>query len=141
MISYRLSGQNVVLLVIDTNIVVNALSRRSHLNSKAQRLIHDIYRGKHEVFVSDAIVEEYADVLSRPQMKVGVINRTMWLLWIRLFAIHIEPNPSAPDRIKMKDESDRIFFDVARCAGAKLVTRNLKHYPVDELRTSIDELY
>lgn len=41
----------------------------------------------------------------------------------------------------MGDEDDRVFFDVARCLNVKLVTRNLSHYPVHELRTSIDELY
>jgi|GEM_PF-4198154 len=28
-----------------------------------------------------------------------------------------------------------------KCMNAKLVTGNLKHYPVHELRTSLDELY
>lgn len=29
-----------------------------------------------------------------------------------------------------RDESDRKFFDVAKCLHAKLVTGNFKHYPV-----------
>lgn len=41
----------------------------------------------------------------------------------------------------MKDEDDRIFFDVAKCVGAKLITRNYTDYPVHELITLIDEMY
>ena len=41
----------------------------------------------------------------------------------------------------MKDEDDRAFFDVAKCLKIRLITDNLKHYPVHELRTRIDELY
>ena len=41
----------------------------------------------------------------------------------------------------MVDEDDRIFFDVARCLNVRLVTRNYRDYPIDELITLIDELY
>lgn len=41
----------------------------------------------------------------------------------------------------MKDEDDRVFFDVAKCLNIKLITRNYKHFPVDELVALIDELY
>ncbi len=93
-----------MLLVVDTNILVNAIKSPGIKNtdgsiipSKSQRLFIDILDGKHKLCVSSDIMAEYED--------------------------------------------DRVFFDVARCLNVKLVTRNLSHYPVHELRTSIDELY
>ena len=56
-------------------------------------------------------------------------------------ALWIEPLPTNAEEVEMGEEDDRVFFDVARCLNVKLVTRNLSHYPVHELRTSIDELY
>lgn len=40
----------------------------------------------------------------------------------------------------MPDEKDRVFFDVAKCCRARLLTGNMKHYPVDELVTAPEEL-
>lgn len=37
-------------------------------------------------------------------------------------------------------QKDRIFYDIAKCCKARLVTGNNKHYPVDELVTSLWEL-
>lgn len=62
------------------------------------------------------------------------------LTWIEEHAYHIEPLPTDENSVRMKDESDRIFFDVAKCLNARLVTRNYKHYPVHELVTLLDEL-
>ena len=49
--------------------------------------------------------------------------------------------PSSKDYVEMRDEKDRVFFDVAKCINAKLITRNYKDYPTHELVTLIDELY
>ena len=40
----------------------------------------------------------------------------------------------------MKDEKDRVFYDLAKSCRARLVTGNIKHYPVDELVTALWEL-
>lgn len=50
-------------------------------------------------------------------------------------------SPMTEEEVEMRDEDDRIFFDVAKCANARLVTRNYKDYPVHELVTLIDEIY
>ena len=38
--------------------------------------------------------------------------------------------PAASD-IPMIDETDRIFYDTAKAAGATLITGNIKHYPAE----------
>lgn len=43
-------------------------------------------------------------------------------------------------RLFRLDEKDREFFDVAKCCRARLLTGNIKHYPVDELVTALEEL-
>ena len=128
-------------IVVDTNIVVNALRNGGTSHSKASRLMRDIYLQKYDVCVSTFIIEEYREVLSRPEIKVGWIQRSIWLIWLRLNAIVIEPLPTTQEEIHMRDEDDRIFFDVARCMKAKLITRNYRDYPIDELITLLDELY
>ena len=129
-------------VVIDTNIVVNALRKKQPgMMSKSQRLIRDVYMGKYDVFVSTEIVEEYAEVLSRKELGIPFFRKNRWLRWIYRYGTFIEPNPSSQERFELNDEDDRIFFDVARCMNAKLITRNYRHYPVNELITLIDELY
>ena len=128
-------------IVIDTNILVNAFRKDSDAHAKAYRLIADVYRGKYLVYVSDEIVDEYIEVLHRKRLRISPFRRFMWLLWIKRNGMFIEPKPTTQDEVEMRDEDDRIFFDVAKCVGAKLVTRNYKHFPVHELVTLIDELY
>ena len=129
-----------MLLVIDTNILVNAL-RSNNDKSKSVRLMDDVFSGVHTMCVSEPILNEYRDVLSRPQLHITAEEVEMLMRWIRDYAYHIEPKPSTQEAVAMKDEDDRIFFDVAKCLNARLVTRNYKDYPTHELITLIDELY
>ena len=128
-------------IVIDTNILVNAFRNGGNSHSKSVRLIKDVYTGKHEVYYSLEILSEYNEVLQRKELKINRFARTQWLKWIRKNGICIEPSPSTSRNYEMSDENDRKFFDVAKCVNARLITRNLKHFPIHEIRTSIDELY
>ena len=129
-----------MLLVIDTNIIVNAI-KSGDKQSKSYQLMRDVMIGKHTMCISLAIMDEYEDVLHRPQLKLNRKLVDMFLAVIRLQSVWIEPLPTVPEKIEMRDEDDSIFFDVAKCLNIKLVTRNFKDYPVHELITSIDELY
>ena len=128
-------------LVIDTNVVVNALRRGHKYFSKSARLLWHIYRGHYDIYASIGILDEYKDVLSRPAMDVPYRAMSDWVEWITRNAVFIEPRPSEQSFVEMKDEDDRIFFDVAKCARAKLVTRNIKDYPVHEIITPVEEIY
>ncbi len=128
-------------LVIDTNILVSAIRRQVHKNARTNRLLQDIFHGKYDIYVSSVIIKEYKDVLYRPQVLAKMFYRWYWFRWIKKHAIYIEPKPSTQEQVEMRDETDRAFFDLAKCVNAKLVTRNYKHYPVHELVTLIEELY
>lgn len=129
-----------LLIVVDTNILVNALKSRKE-GAKSRRLIKDILIGKYKMCLSEEIVGEYEDVLHRPQLQLPYQEVEVFLSWIKLNGFWIEPLPTTTERIKMGDEDDRCFFDVAKCLGAPLITRNYTDYPVHELITLIDDLY
>ncbi len=83
-----------MLLVIDTNILVNAFRGKRDSRRKSQKLLLDVYWGEHKVFVSSPIMEEYRDVLSREhlQLRKGLVS--IWMWYVKHYAVFIEPNPS-----------------------------------------------
>ena len=129
-----------MLIVVDTNILINAI-RSNNDHSKSIRLMDDIFRGVHQMCVSSAILKEYEEVMSRDQFQVDPKDVRLLMDWIRKNSYQIEPLPTRREQVEMKDEDDRPFYDVARCLNARLITRNYRHYPVDELVTLIDEMY
>ena len=126
-----------MLIVLDTNIIVSALLTP---NGKAYRLLAAVMNGKYKLCVSSEIMREYRDVLYRDRLSLNK-NQVDYLLgWMSTESFWIEPKTTDRSLYVMNDESDRKFFDVAKCLNAKLVTGNFKHYPVHELVTSLDEL-
>ena len=121
-------------LVVDTNIIVSALLSSE---SKAFQLLSDVLDGKYIVLISEEIFKEYEDVLSRDKFGFDSDIINLLLNWFRENAVWVEVLESdAP----MKDEKDRVFYDLAKSCKARLVTGNIKHYPVDELVTALWEL-
>lgn len=137
-----------MLLVIDTNIIVSAIKsgikkdeNGNEVYTKAYRLMADVFNGKHRMVVSKEIFAEYEDVLHRSHLQLEPLKVEKFLAFIKLSAVWIEPLPTTQSQVAIKDEDDRIFYDVAKCLNVRLITDNIKHYPVHELRTKIDELY
>ena len=128
-------------LVIDTNILVNALRKGGAKNSRSRRLLKDVFLGKYDIYISSKIENEYLRILNLKHLSINPFLRAVLFIWLHNNAIYIEPNSSDQAHVEMKDEDDRIFFDVAKCVNAKLVTRNVKDYPVHEIITLIEELY
>ena len=121
-------------------IIVNAI-KSSDPNSKAAMLMRDVFNGVHKMCVSPDILDEYEDVLYRTELNLDRALVSYVLSWIKINAFLIDPKPTTQHEVQMVDEDDRIFFDVARCLNVRLVTRNYRDYPIDELITLIDELY
>ena len=92
--------------------------------------------------VSASILEEYEDVLHRDYLGLPDEKVDWFLSWIRLNSYIIEPLPTNQHEVQMRgDETDRKFFDLARCLNARLVTKNYRHYPIHELVTIVDDFY
>lgn len=60
-----------------------------------------------------------------------------WFLnWFEENAIWVESKSSTES---VPDEKDRVFYDLAKACRARLITGNVKHYPIDELVTALWE--
>jgi putative PIN family toxin of toxin-antitoxin system len=111
-------------LVIDTNIVVSAALKPDGL----QRTVILLAITKPaRLYVSDAILSEYREVLSRPELQIrkGLRQQLLQLIGSRA---HL----AAPPRTLRvtSDPDDNIFLECADAARADyLVTGNQRHFP------------
>ncbi|MCM1267829.1 MAG: putative toxin-antitoxin system toxin component, PIN family [Bacteroidales bacterium] len=121
-------------LVLDTNIIVSALLSP---DGSAFHLLSDVFDNKHTVFIDPEVYREYQDVLHREKFGFDEEIVTYILEWFKIHAIWVEVTKST---VPMPDEKDRAFYDIAKCCHAKLVTGNIRHYPVDEFVTPLREL-
>jgi putative PIN family toxin of toxin-antitoxin system len=110
-------------VVLDTNILVSAFMTKKGNPAQILDMFTD---GEIELYYCLAIIEEYKDVLLRE--KLGFMRHKVYetIGIILRKGVLIEPQTST---LPLPDESDRIFYDAAKTAGAYLVTGNIKHYP------------
>ena len=113
-------------VVIDTNVVISAALSDKGNPSKIINLVLDklLY-----TFYNSAIVDEYMGVLSRPHFNISFEKKQYLIDGIKMAGSLSTPSIS---NIPLPDESDRIFYDLAKEVGAILITGNAKHYPVEK---------
>ncbi|MFP5228860.1 MAG: putative toxin-antitoxin system toxin component, PIN family [Acidobacteriota bacterium] len=111
-------------LVIDTNVLVSAALKSQSLQRTALTLA--ITRPA-SLYVSKPILDEYAEVLSRPELNIRKGLRAQFLQLIRSRAHVVTPSR----RIEItNDPDDNIFIECAERARADfLITGNRKHFP------------
>ena len=111
-------------LVIDTNVVVSAALKPEGL----QRTVVLLAMTKPaRWYVSEAIVAEYALVLTRPELKIRRSLRQQLLQLIRNHARVVVPSRIAQIT---SDPADNIFLECADVARADyLLTGNQRHFP------------
>ena len=111
-------------LVIDTNVVVSAALKPEGL----QRTVVLLAMTKPaRWYVSEAIVAEYAMVLTRPELKIRRSLRQQLLQLIRNHARVVVPSRIAQIT---SDPADNIFLECADVARADyLLTGNQRHFP------------
>jgi putative PIN family toxin of toxin-antitoxin system len=110
--------------VIDTNVLVSAALKPESL----QRTTFLLATTKPaRLYVSAPILEEYADVLARPELRIRKGLRLQLLQLIRNRSHLIVPSR----RLDVtKDPDDNIFVECADAARADyLITGNQKHFP------------
>jgi putative PIN family toxin of toxin-antitoxin system len=111
-------------LVIDTNVLVSAALKPDGL----QRTIFLLAITKPaRLYVSRPILEEYADVLSRPELGIRKGLRQQFLQLIRNHSHVVVPSR----RLEVtSDPDDNLFIECADAARADyLITGNQKHFP------------
>jgi uncharacterized protein len=111
-------------LVIDTNVVVSAALKPEGLQRTT--LILAVTKPA-RFYVSRPILEEYADVLSRPELGIRKGIRQQLLTLIKNHSHIVSP----VRRIEISsDPVDNIFLECADAAHADyLITGNQKHFP------------
>ena len=124
-------------IVVDTNVIISALLSP---NGSAAQFMGDVFDGKYEVVVTESILEEYDEVMHRPKFLIDEDIITFIICWFRENALFVEVDESDYPKEDMPDPDDAVFYVAARCTGALLVTKDIKHYPVVEWRTMIWEL-
>lgn len=115
--------------VIDTNVIVASLKTRHH-DSATARVMDAVYSGQVTPIVTDEILAEYKEVLTRPHLKLDPAKCEYIIALIADLAERFTP---VPTEATMPDEDDRVFFEMAlagqEIADTHLVTGNMKHYP------------
>ena len=114
-----------IKVVLDTNVVVSAFLSPS---GKPADIIRLALNGSLTLCINTPILVEYEQVLMRSKFTDKIHNSAI----SRFFDIINDIGESivyVPSKIHMIDESDRCFFDVAKNAGAILITGNKKHFP------------
>ena len=111
-------------LVIDTNVLVSAAIKPAGL----QRTVFLIAISKPaRLYVSPPILQEYSEVLARPELRVRKGLRLQLLQFIKN---HSHPVVPTRQLEATTDPADNIFLECADVARADyLVTGNQKHFP------------
>jgi putative PIN family toxin of toxin-antitoxin system len=111
-------------LVIDTNVLVSAAIKPAGL----QRTVFLIAISKPaRLYVSQLILEEYSEVLARPELRIRKGLRLQLLQLIKNHGHTVVPTRQLGSTT---DPADNIFLECADAARADyLVTGNQKHFP------------
>ncbi len=110
-------------VVLDTNVLVAALLTPV---GACGRLLDLALDGAIRVYVDRRILQEYEDVLRRPQLSLPPDAVAVVLDFFRYAA---EPVAALPLPMSLPDPDDHSFLEVAVTAEAVLVTGNRRHFP------------
>ncbi|MBR1742446.1 MAG: putative toxin-antitoxin system toxin component, PIN family [Lachnospiraceae bacterium] len=124
-------------VVIDTNVIVSALISP---NGSSAKFMADVFDQKYEVVITEQILAEYTEVLHRSKFQIDEDIIHFVISWFSSNSLFVEIDESDYPKEEMPDSKDAPFYVAARCTGALLVTKNIKHYPVTEWRTMIWEM-
>ena len=110
-------------IVLDTNVLVSALWSEQ---GNPLEILEKFFQDEFLLYYCDEIMEEYDEVLHRT--KLGFSKAKVSALLEEILVKGISSRATVSN-ISFIDESDRVFFDLAKENGAFLITGNTKHYP------------
>ena len=122
-----------MFVVIDTNVIVSSLWSEDGSPAKIMNMVLD---GILTPCYDYRILTEYRNVLMRPKFGFSKGEVEALLDWIESYGKSVIAIPLNLDFV---DEDDKKFFEVAKYCNAKLITGNLKHFPIDEDVMSVNK--
>lgn len=112
-------------VVIDCNVLISA-----GLKSNTCRQLLNAVVSQHRLYVSQGIVDEYCEVISRVKFKPEETNELKTIL-TSLLKVATWVEPVFDDTFYAADKDDEIYITTALSAKADVViTGNRKHFPV-----------
>ena len=115
-----------IRVVFDANILFSAAFKRVGVPAQVVDLVTS---GILTPCISNAIMEEYLDVLTRPVLRPHAARAREVLALMDKFAVHASPTRKLS---LCSDPDDDRFLECALAAGAAyLVTGNVRHFPKD----------
>ena len=114
-----------IKIVVDTNVLISSVLSSEGKPSKIMSLVST---KKVQFFYSPEILDEYKRVLAYEKLSILPHLQTETILKIITTGTLVT---STISKIKLLDEDDRVFYDVAKGNDAILITGNIKHYPTD----------
>lgn len=115
-------------IVLDTNAIVSGL-----LNPEGNpgRIVDLLLAGEVTLLVDDRILAEYRAVLRRSKFRLDSADVSDFLDFLEAESERVAAPPLG---LKLPDESDRAFLEVALAARAdSLVTGNIRHFRLAHL--------
>ena len=118
-----------IYAVIDTNVIVAAMMTRIS-DSSTLKVLQAVEDGLVTPICSPEILAEYREVLSRDKFRFDPVEVRETIDGILDAAVFLDRIESG---LAFIDEKDRVFYEVALAGpegNTRLVTGNLRHYPV-----------
>lgn len=116
-----------IKIVLDTNVFVSALLTP---NGKPELIIRLVFAGQAELYLTEAIFEEYAEVLARKKFKDKIAPARLKEAKAQLRKISKWIEPQKAVHVLTDDPDDNIFLECAlECKADFLITGNTKHFP------------
>jgi putative PIN family toxin of toxin-antitoxin system len=113
-----------MIAVLDTNVVVSGMITPRGVCAEILRRVN---RNVFLACVTDAILREYEEVLTRPHLNIDLAKARDVLAMFERLALNARPQVLGT---ALPDPDDKIFLAVARVVEADyLVTGNLRHFP------------
>ena len=112
--------------VLDTNVVVSGLLSAS---GPPARLLDAIASGTLHAVFTDAIMDEYREVLARPTFGFAPDLTATLLHTLAADGDYLPRATLIRSPATRSDPFDQVFLDCAHTAGCLLITGNRKHFP------------
>ena len=122
-----MSDLDKIYAVVDTNVIVSAMLS-SNKTSNPNIVVRALNTGLITPLYNDIIINEYKEVLSRPQFKLNQYQIEFFIETLKKFGIKTE---AVRVNCELFPDRDDVVFYAVRMAvdDSYLVTGNIKHFP------------